>query len=190
MIAFDIFDGEANIQFLDKRHDSQKMQSDFTAGMTTKEDPKERIRMKVEGKIHRHGDHVRETVREYLRIISVYDSGFQKICTILENRLRGYGFNTEDILELQVSAFLNIYESTEQPADYEIIVRNDTLFAPVGFRAIEKYLRSAIIRDFSLQYIYQCIRVLLKRPMVRDEAIVISQHIHRMLQAKMTPGNK
>ena len=58
------------------------------------------------------------------------------------------------------------------------------MFGATGFRPIEKFLRTAIVRSLPLEEIYQTIRVLLKRPMTREESIVISQHIHRLLHGR------
>ena len=140
----------------------------------------------VEGKISKHGDQLRDTVQWYLRLMAGYDTWFADTCRILERRLRWFGFNTKDIHDLQAAAFVAIYQSVEQPADYEIIVRYDEMFWVIGFRPIEKFLRTAIIRSLPLEEIYQTIRVLLKRPMMKDEAIVIAQHIHRLLQGKIS----
>lgn len=70
----------------------------------------------------------------------------------------------------------------DMPENGDILIRDQNMFGSPGFRAIEKYLRAAIIKSFSLEEIYQTICVLLKRPMTKNEALVISQHIHRLLQ--------
>lgn len=144
----------------------------------------EHTRNLVEGKINRYGDGVRATVQEYINLIAWYDSWFADICRILEKRLRGFWFNTNDISELRATAYISIHQWVQQPASYEILVGSENMFWEIGFRPIEKYLRSAIVRSFSLTKIYQTIYVLLKRPLTREESILISQHIHRLLQWK------
>ena len=137
----------------------------------------------VEGKINRYGNQLRKTVQSYIRLIAWYDSGFADICSILESRLRWFGFNKKDIDDLQAIAFISIYQLVEQQAEYEIIVRYDEMFGTIWFRPIEKFLRTAILRSLPLEEIYHTIRVLLKRPMTREESIVISQYIHRILHS-------
>lgn len=149
----------------------------------------EHARNLIEWKINGFGEKVRETVREYLKLISFYDTGFHDACRVLERRLRGFWFSTKDIRALQATAFIEVYQSVEQPDNYEVIVRSEDMFSPVWFRAIEKYIRSAIIQSFSLSSIYQTIRVLLKKPMTRDEMTVISQHIHCLLQGRIQTHN-
>lgn len=181
IIEFDTKNGNPIIQFLDQPAISQKRMQE---GALENVNVKEQIRTLVDGKVNRYGDQVRETVQEYLSLIAGYDTWFQSVCRLLERRLRWYGFNTEDIHSLQATAFLSIYESVEIPAYYEVIVRDSLSFEPVGFRTIEKYLRTAIASWFTLESMYNCIRVLLKRPMVLNEAIVVSQHLHRLIQQK------
>lgn len=156
----------------------------LTAGTVSQISALEDTRNLVEGKINRYGDQVRDTVQSYIRLIAGYDSGFADACRILEGRLRGLSFNTKDIDDLQTVAFISVYQSVEQPAEYEIIVRYDWMFGTIGFRPIEKFLRAAIMRSLPLEVIYQTIRVLLKRPMTREESIIISQHIHRLLHGR------
>ncbi len=77
-------------------------------------------------------------------------------------------------------AFLSVYNSVEQPGYYEVIVHDERMFMPHGFRAIEKFLRSAIKRAFAIPDMYSIIRAHIGRPMTREEMVVVSQHIHRL----------
>jgi DNA polymerase III delta prime subunit len=181
VLEFDMMNGSPTLVFRDV---SAWQKNELTSNSIAKTSVPEHTRNLVEGKINRFWDQVRETVQSYLSLISGYDSGFADTCRILEKRLRGFGFNTKDIQDLQAVAFIAIYQSVDQPSRYEVIIRDDKMFGTVGFRAIEKFLRTAIAQSFSLEIIYQTIRVLLKRPMTRDESVVISQHIHQLLQWK------
>ena len=173
--------GNPTLKFV---HTPISVSRSLTANTVSQTSVPEHTRNLVEGKINRYGDQVRETVQSYIRLMAGYDSGFADACRILERRLRGFGFNTKDIDDLQAVAFISVYQSVEQPAEYEIIVRYDEMFGTTGFRPIEKFLRTAIVRSLPLEEIYQTIRVLLKRPMTREESIVISQHIHRLLHGR------
>lgn len=145
VIEFDVSDGKPTIEFFHETPTERSMHERDSAAVSS-EDLRKQVRALVESKIYRYTEQVRETVQAYLELISSNDPGFRKACAILERRLRGYGLGSEDILALQTSAFMDVYETIDYPKEYEIIVRNDTLFGPVGFRAIEKFLRSAIVR--------------------------------------------
>ncbi len=144
----------------------------------------ESVRNFVEGKLSAFGDTIREVIAEYMELMSDYDPDYKPAKKFLEGRLEACGFTAEDLGFLQTSAFLRVYETTERLAEGEVIIRDGADFEPVGFRAIEKYLRASVAKNVPLARMYAFIRVLLDRPMSRNEAIVVSQHLHRLLQGK------
>lgn len=150
---------------------------------------RESVRDLIEGRIVQHGEDIRNTITEYALMFMDYEPGLKQPLRVLEKRLReAYGFTDEDLSFIQTSTFLEAYESLDKTDDCEIIVRNGAKFDPVGFRAIEKYLRVAVLKGYSLKQIYHTVRVLLNRPMSADETTVVSHHIHQLLQSKKPQG--
>lgn len=181
ILEFDMKDGAPILTFLNRptgKHKKLTQESPQLASMS------ENTKTLVEWKINKFGDQVRTTAQTYLKLIAGYDPSLADTCRILERRLQWYGFNRKNLQDLQAIAFVSIYQSMDMPENGDILIRDQNMFGSPGFRAIEKYLRAAIIKSFSLEEIYQTICVLLKRPMTKNEALVISQHIHRLLQWK------
>lgn len=118
-----------------------------------------------------------------------YDIGFADIYKIYERRLLGYGFTRREIEDLKSMAYIQLYQNVEQPAQYEIIMRDKNMFDPVDFRVIEKLLRNAIRKNFDIGRIYRHIGYILERPITKEEGIVIAQHLHRLIQMKRVNRN-
>lgn len=180
-ILFDAKEGKTTISFVNEMH----IRNSWLPTLTNNDNALAAAqRNLVEGKINRYGDKVRDAVHKYMEIVANYDSWFKDTYRIYERRLQWYGFTRKDIDELKTMAYITLYQSTEPLAPYEIIVRDANMFEPTWFRVLEKFMRTAIVRSFSLESIYSHIVTHLGRLLTRDEGIVISQHLHRLIQLK------
>ena len=180
-ILFDAKDGKTTISFINETHIRSNLSPTLAHNDSALASAQRNL---VEWKINRYGDKVRDAVNRYMEIVANYDSWFKETYRIYERRLQWYGFTRKDIDELRAMAYVILYQSTEPLAPYEVIVRNENMFEPVWFRVLEKFMRTAIVRSFSLENIYGHIVTHLGRLMTRDEGIVISQHLHRLIQSK------
>lgn len=183
IIRFELSGGVPDINFYETPEFSDEAANSKRAPHPTNHSSAS-VRNFVEGKLSTFDDTIREVIAEYMELMSDYDPDYKPAKKFLEGRLEACGFTAEDLGFLQTSAFLKVYETTERLKEAEIIIRTGADFEPVGFRAIEKYLRASVAKNVSLVRMYAFIRVLLDRPMSRNESVVVSQHLHRLLQGR------
>lgn len=122
----------------------------------------------------------------FIELISQYenDDTFKELFEAYYNNLLQAGFTKEEIEQIQIQTYGSIYRTMEQPEWYEDIVYPHNIFHKIKKKDLFNIIHELIKKNAEIESVYMHIGNIVRRPLSRDEQIIIGQYIHRCIISK------
>ena len=137
-------------------------------------------------KVNQFEKNTKSSLMGFIELISQYenDDTFKELFEAYYNNLLQAGFTKEEIEQIQIQTYGSIYRTMEQPEWYEDIVYPHNIFHKIKKKDLFNIIHELIKKNAEIESVYMHIGNIVRRPLSRDEQIIIGQYIHRCIISK------